>query len=73
MGDDETTNEEAFAHDLMAAGYQKPNSEAENKFLRKYDLSRDDTLSDDNKIEYIRTILLVKHILYTPVQKIGVM
>ena len=43
MGDDETTNEEAFAHDLMAAGYQKPNSEAENIFLRNYDLSRDDT------------------------------
>ena len=33
MGEDETTNEEGFAHDLMVAGYQKPNSEAENKFL----------------------------------------
>ena len=35
-------NEPQFAQDLMKAGYEKQNSEGENSFLRKYDLSRDD-------------------------------
>jgi hypothetical protein len=64
MGEDETTNEEGFAHDLMAAGYQKPNSEAENKFLRKYDLSRDDQLSDDKNRVYTNNITGKAYIVY---------
>lgn len=45
-------NEPQFARDLMKAGYEKQNSEGENYFLRQYDLSRDDQLSDDKNRVY---------------------
>ena len=51
--DDQTnTNEAQFAHDLMKAGYEKEHSDGENNFLRKYDLSRDEQLSDDKNRVY---------------------
>ena len=36
-----------FAKDLIDAGYKKFKSEDENQILRKHNLSRDDSLSND--------------------------
>ena len=58
-------NEPQFAQALMKAGYEKPNSEGENNFLRNYDLSRDEQLSDD-KIRVYKNIVTGKAYIVYP-------
>ena len=63
--DDQTnTNEAQFAHDLMKAGYEKEHSDGENNFLRKYDLSRDEQLSDDKNRVYKNNVTGKAYIVY---------
>ena len=63
--DDQTnTNEKQFAQDLMKAGYEKEHSEGENNFLRKYDLSRDEQLSDDKNRVYKNNVSGKAYIVY---------
>ena len=66
-------NEPQFAQALMKAGYEKPNSEGENNFLRKYDLSRDEQLSDDKNRVYKNNVTGKAYIVFAQVQKISVM
>ena len=66
MANDNQTddNEPQFAQDLMKAGYEKQNSEGENNFLRKYDLSRDEQLSDDKNRVYKNNVTGKAYIVY---------
>ena len=58
-----------FTKDLIDAGYKTFKSEEENQILRKHNLSRDESLSND-KIVYIKIIVVEKHMCYILVQKI---
>ena len=42
----------AFTKDLIDAGYKKFKSEEEDQILRKYNLSRDESLSNDKNRVY---------------------
>ena len=66
MANDNQTddNEPQFAQDLMKAVYEIQNSEGENNFLRKYDLSRDEQLSDDKNRVYKNNVTGKAYIVY---------
>ena len=45
-------DQRAFTKDLIDAGYKAHGSEEENQILRKHNLSRDDSLSNDKNRVY---------------------
>ena len=49
---DDTKQQRDFTKDLIDAGYKKYGSEDENQILRKHNLSRDESLSNDKNRVY---------------------
>ena len=49
---EDSTQQRQFAKDLIDAGYKKYGSEDENQILRKHNLSRDESLSNDKNRVY---------------------
>ena len=49
---EDTKQQREFAKDLIDAGYEKYGSEDENQILRKHNLSRDESLSNDKNRVY---------------------
>ena len=49
---DDSTDQREFAKDLIDAGYKTFGSEEENQILRKHNLSRDESLSNDKNRVY---------------------
>ena len=66
---EDSTDQRRFTKDLIDAGYKTYGSEEENQILRKHNLSRDESLSND-KIVYTKTILRVKRMYFIQAQKI---
>ena len=48
---EDTKQQRDFTKDLIDAGYKKYGSEEENQILRKHNLSRDESLSNDKNHE----------------------
>jgi hypothetical protein len=63
----DSQEQRAFTKDIIDSGYKKFKSEEEDQILRKHNLSRDESLSND---KYIKIILVGKHMCYILVQKI---
>jgi len=49
---EDSTDQREFAKDLIDAGYKTFGSEEENQILRKHNLSRDESLSNDKNRVY---------------------
>ena len=49
---EDTKQQRDFTKDLIDAGYKKYGSEEENQILRKHNLSRDESLSNDKNRVY---------------------
>ena len=49
---EDSTDQRTFTKDLIDAGYKAHGSEEENQILRKHNLSRDDSLSNDKNRVY---------------------
>ena len=49
---EDSTDQREFAKDLIDAGYKTYGSEEENQILRKHNLSRDESLSNDKNRVY---------------------
>ena len=65
----DSKEQRAFTKDLIDAGYKQFKSEEENQILRKHNLSRDESLSNDKNRVY-KDNTSGKHTCYILVQKI---
>ena len=65
----DSQEQRVFTKDLIDAGYKKFKSEEEDQILRKHNLSRDESLSNDKNRVY-KDNTSGKHTCYILVQKI---
>ena len=68
----DSKEQRAFTKDLIDAGYKAFKSEEENRILRKHNLSRDESLSNDKSRVYkiIQQMKLMCCILVQKIKKI---
>ena len=60
----DSKEQRAFTKDLIDAGYKQFKSEEENQILRKHNLSRDESLSNDKNRVYKDSITGKAYVLY---------